>query len=293
MSTYNGERYLDAQLDSILGQLPPGGRLIVRDDGSRDSTVALIKRREDPRVLLVQGHNIGFARSFLALIRDAPADAGMYMLADQDDVWKDDKIGAAWAALQPLAARPALYCCGMELVSERLEPQGKSPRWALPPSFANAMTENIVTGCTSAFNSKLRELVIRCGDTSDIYFHDWWLYLVASAFGRVIYDPNPHILYRQHGANQIGMGQGWNRYRLVLRFMRKVSWVSIMRRQLLLFRQTYAEVMSEEHQRCLQRVLRQDGTLRRAALLVAPKRYRQTWAGEVLLRLLVLADRRR
>src|SRR4051794_40053312 len=92
LSNYQGGRFVAAQLRSILDQLPGGGKILVRDDGSLDDTVSTIESLHDPRIEISRGSNIGFARSFLALMDVAPPDADMYMLADQDDVWLPNKI---------------------------------------------------------------------------------------------------------------------------------------------------------------------------------------------------------
>ena len=89
MSTYNGERFIEEQVCSILKQLPPEGLLMVRDDGSTDKTVEKIYAFKDNRILLERGENIGFGKSFLTLLNKAPIDAQMAMFSDQDDVWLD------------------------------------------------------------------------------------------------------------------------------------------------------------------------------------------------------------
>ncbi len=237
MSTYEGERWVVEQIRSILDQLPPEGRLLVRDDGSRDGTAQRVIAIGDPRISLTRGENIGFVRSFLGLLASVPQDAEMIMLSDQDDIWLPGKIERAWRAVEPGGAVPTLYCSRLKLVDNRLAPLGLSPECPRPPSFANALAENIVTGCTAALNPAAARLVTQYGDVSKIYFHDWWLYLVIAAFGRVVFDPEPRIPDRQHGNNAIGMGSGVGRYLAILRFVRRQSWTHIMFNQIENFRQ--------------------------------------------------------
>ena len=183
MSTYNGENFVLEQLYSILDQLPVDGRIVVRDDGSSDATVERVASVADPRITVVRGENLGFASSFLTLLKNAPGDAGMIMFADQDDVWLPRKIERAWKVLSAPRDRPALYCSAQMLADEQLRPLHATQRWPRDPSFQNALSENIVTGCTAALNPAAAALLRRAGVPPEVRFHDWWMYLVVSAFG--------------------------------------------------------------------------------------------------------------
>lgn len=289
MSTYQGERFVAEQVHSILGQLPPDGRLFVRDDGSTDRTTERIESLADPRISLVRGPNIGFARSFFALLEMLPADADLVMLSDQDDVWLPGRIDRA---AQQVCDRegPTLYCSRLELVDEALRPLGISSAWPRGPSFANALAENIVTGCTVALNRAALQLVLRLGDPAAIHFHDWWMYLVISAFGTVIADPVPTVLYRQHGGNVVGRGSGARRYLVNLQFIRRKSWVHIMFSQIENFRAVHADRLAPEQRQLLDRVFDPRSAAAVARLVLMPRRYRQAFVDDVLLRILVLAE---
>lgn len=289
MSVWQGARFIEEQLRSILDQLPADGRIIVRDDGSTDGSVARIESIGDPRIELMRGTNVGFARSFFSLLDAAPDDADVFMLSDQDDVWLPGKIERAVARLQPYQDRPALYCSRLRLVDERLRPLGLSPAWSRPPSFRNALTENIVFGCTSAVNRPGLLLARQKGELRLVYFHDWWLYLVISAFGEVVTDPEPTILYRQHGANSVGARRGWRRYLWGLRLLGKRNWIHAMFGQIENFRRVHADRLSPEDRRLLDRYFDARRPAAVARLLFAPRRFRQKLFDDVLLRLLVLA----
>src|SRR5687767_4472450 len=209
MSTYNGARFIREQLQSILQQLPPRGQIIVRDDGSRDGTVDEVGAVNDARITLLRGANLGFGRSFLTLLAHAPSDADMVMFSDQDDVWLPNKVERAWRHLRALDGQAGLYGSAQMLVDSALRPLYPTPPWPRGPSLTNALTENIITGCTAALNRPALELLQRAGVPDGVHFHDWWLYLVVSAFGSVVYDNQPALLYRQHGGNVIGHGAGW------------------------------------------------------------------------------------
>lgn len=286
MSTYRGERFVDEQVSSILSQLPPDGWLLVRDDGSDDRTVERIKAIADPRIRLTEGRNVGFAHSFFLLLASVPSDAECVMLADQDDVWLPGKIDKTYAALQGRTG-PALYFSRLRLVDEALQPLGLTAGWPRGPSFTNALAENIVTGCTIGLNRPAVSLVLQLGDPAKLRFHDWWIYLVVSAFGEVIADPAPSMLYRQHGGNVVGRGSGWRRYLVNLRFLRKASWVHIMFSQLENFRAVFGASLTSEQRALLDRYFDPSNPAAVRRLLIAPRRFRQRLLDEFLLRLLL------
>ncbi|MBK6469447.1 MAG: glycosyltransferase family 2 protein [Betaproteobacteria bacterium] len=241
MSTYNGERYVAEQLRSILEQLPADGRILIRDDGSSDGTVAAIRALGDNRINVTSGPNVGFGCSFLTLLAAAPL-ADMVMFSDQDDVWLPGKIARAWQHLQPLSDRPALYGSAQMLADAELRPLRATPPWPRGPSLANALTENIITGCTAALNRSAVDLLQRAGVPEGVHFHDWWMYLVVSAFGTVVFDDEPTLLYRQHGGNQIGHGVGWfARYAGIVRFLLRNDWVGILLAQVAAFFRHYGD----------------------------------------------------
>ena len=296
MSTYNGERYVVEQLASILQQLPPGGRVIVRDDGSRDSTVACIEAVGDLRVTVVRGANLGFGGSFLTLLTMAADDADLVMFSDQDDVWLPGKIERAWHHLQPLGEVPALYGSAQMLVDQDLAPMHATPPWPRGPSLANALTENIITGCTAAINRPAVALLKRAGVANGVYFHDWWLYLVVSAFGTVVYDLQPSLLYRQHGGNVIGRGVGWwGRQWAVLRFVLKNDWVGILQRQVGAFLAHYGDSLPPRTLDWVLRYFHGDDAAGSArwGLVYGVQRWRQTIYGDLTLRALLLAHKLR
>lgn len=296
MSTFNGERYVDEQLRSILAQLPPGGRILVRDDGSSDATVAVIRGLADPRISVEVGVNLGFSRSFLTLLSHAPADADMVMFSDQDDVWMPDKIDRAWQALQSHPDTPALYGSTQMLTDGELRPLNVTRAWSRAPSFEGALVENIITGCTAALNRPALQLLQRAGVPRDVHFHDWWLYLVVAAHGHVHFDPRPSLLYRQHGRNQIGHGAGWlGRQWHIVRFLLRKDWVGIMLCQVHAFNRCYGDTLGRSQRAHIERhfALLRDGALPRWRMIFGPGQWRDSMASEFAFRLLVLCYRLR
>jgi glycosyltransferase involved in cell wall biosynthesis len=208
LSTYNGEKYVGEQINSILAQRDVEVTLLVRDDGSRDATVALVREFEarHSNVRCVSGANQGVTRSFLSALESADPSCDYFAFSDQDDLWSANKLPRALEAIRAEAdpGKPLLYCSKLELVDETLDHIAFTRSWR-HIGFQNALFQNIVTGCTVVMNKTARELVLRGDRREDILIHDWWCYLVISAFGKIVYDDRSSIKYRQHGGNQVGM----------------------------------------------------------------------------------------
>ncbi len=200
LSTFNGELFLKEQLDSILIQQHVDVHLFARDDGSTDNTCALLHEYASSSecMQVERGANLGVVGSFFKLLENAGNDFDFYAFADQDDVWMPDKLSAAVEILHQ-THKPGMYYSRLEFVDENLHPLGKS---AIPANtgFHNALVQNQATGCTVVLNKTARDIV--CEKLPKwALMHDWWCYLVVSAFGYVVFDPISHILYRKHGNN--------------------------------------------------------------------------------------------
>jgi glycosyltransferase involved in cell wall biosynthesis len=206
LSTFDGAPWIAEQSRSILAQTLRPVRIRARDDGSTDDTPRLLTEALDGHFLAVMesGH-LGATQSYFELLRSADPDCDFYAFADQDDVWHADKLTRAIAQLQSSAApeMPALYCSRVEIVDEKLRPLGLTPIAPYHPSLANALVQNIAMGCTVVLNRPARDMLLQHEPPPDV-FHDWWCYLVVSAFGTVLFDPSPSLLYRQHQRNHVG-----------------------------------------------------------------------------------------
>ena len=260
LSTWNGAGFVREQVDSILNQNIEGRalHLLVRDDGSQDDTVEILERLHDPRIEIVRGSNIGAKPSYLTLLgmaRERRPD--LVALADQDDVWLPGKLQRAADHLLPMTG-PALYSSALELVDAQLRPLGS---YCFPgtPSFEGAFLTNCVTGCTCVVNRAVLALIEELPRPGEILMHDWWLYLAAAAFGTVVYDKEARILYRQHGANQVGRGLGVQA--LVdrgLKFLKRPSKPHRLT-QAREFRRIYAASLSPQHLQYVDRLIACDG----------------------------------
>ena len=213
MSTYNGERFLAEQIESLLAQTHSRWRLYIRDDGSTDGTLAIVRRYADreQRILLCNAPkpHRGVRDSFLWLLCHVEEDR--YMFCDQDDVWLPGKIAVSLAALPDDEDTPALVCTDLRVADRYLNVTEESmwranhtARIALRPEFLRVAT--MYPGCTMLFNRAARDAVLENHSFPGM-IHDQAVSLsVLKAGGSIIPLPQATILYRQHGDNAIGAG---------------------------------------------------------------------------------------
>ena len=205
MSTYNGEKYLTTQIDSILAQEGVDIKILVRDDGSTDKTKEILDRyKRDGKIQWYTGENKGPAKSFMDLIFNAP-DADFYAFSDQDDYWLPKKLYFALLKLKKYSQDvPNLYYGNTTLVDADLSFINQNKTEYIFNKFNNALVSSNATGCTMCFNKKLLG-VIRMYSPEYQIMHDGWLHKVCLAVGgKVIYDNKSYIYYRQHGNNVVG-----------------------------------------------------------------------------------------
>ena len=217
LSTYNGEKYLTCQIDSLMSQEGVHVDVLARDDGSKDSTISILKdySAKYSNFSYYIGSNCGPAKSFLDLVKNAP-EADYYAFCDQDDVWDKDKLANAVKLLNELEDdKPNLYHSNLRIVDENLNFYRMSHSTQLyNPNRFSALAENLCTGCTAVFNYKAKELIT---DRRPQYctMHDTWVYMMCMLLGNVVYDETAHISYRQHGNNVVGTYLQKNRWKII------------------------------------------------------------------------------
>lgn len=212
LSAYNGEQFISEQIQSILNQTHAAVSILIRDDGSTDKTLELLNQwvtTHPDKIKLLKGTNVGVVSSFFELLRAADPEADYYCFCDQDDAWLDHKVEHAIARLDSsiYTEVPAMVFTSTYLTDAELNRKGTWPKLpAQEPSFFNALYENIAIGATITMNRSARNLFInsKSVDSQKVLMHDWWFYLLVSAFGTVIYDNKPSMLYRQHNNNVVG-----------------------------------------------------------------------------------------
>ena len=260
LGTYNGERFLREQVDSILGQSYPRVRVTARDDGSRDGTVAILEEyeRRYPGSFRVErgGAPTGGAKgNFLELMRASTAEYVCF--ADQDDVWAAEKVQLCVEAMRAMEARhgrgmPMLVFTDLEVVDEGMQVLHES-FWAqqgIEPERIGRLPcllqQNVVTGCTAMLNRPLLRLSLRMPE--EAFLHDRWIALLASCFGRATSLPERTVMYRQHGGNVVGAGEArtgrlprWRDHR-----RRRAQWEQSQRQAAGLLRVHGAELTDEQ-----------------------------------------------
>lgn len=210
MAAFENARFLPEQLASIRAQDHANIALYVSRDCDTPEMGRVLAEHAPAfgpeRFFVRPGPRKGCAANFLSLVADPRIDASWFAYSDQDDVWEPDKISRAIAALEGApAGMPALYGARTRLIDENGRSLGLAP-WhgAKPPSFPNALAQNILSGHTMVMNSAARDLV-RAAGSPDVPYHDWWTYmLVSGAGGHVIYDSRPAARHRQHADNRTG-----------------------------------------------------------------------------------------
>ena len=216
LAACNGEKYLPAQLTSLMGQTEREIAILYQDDGSRDGTAELLRawEKKDARIhpAAEQGRHLGAAGNFFSMMRQAESD--IYFFCDQDDFWEPEKVTALLRACREAEKElgeetPILVHSDAAIIDgedRRIAPsffclQGWDPK---ATGLNRLLVQNNVTGCMMMVNRPLRDLVIRYGDPEKMFMHDWFIALTAAAFGKIVFVDRPLTLYRQHGENAIG-----------------------------------------------------------------------------------------
>ena len=218
LCTYNGEKYIEAQLESILNQSYPNVHCYIHDDGSSDRTVSIIKDYECsyPEVftkLDYQNMSHGAVVNFMSLINYASANCkeDYFMLSDQDDIWLPAKVSDSVKELQKYDQdnKPALVYCDQQVVDENLHVIVRSTNKLVgksteDDSFKRIVFRNTAAGCCMCFNKELLSIASKNQDIKNIPMHDWWVMLIAAIYNNAHYFDSTLMLYRQHGDNVIG-----------------------------------------------------------------------------------------
>jgi glycosyltransferase involved in cell wall biosynthesis len=225
LSIYNGEKYLVEQIDSLLSQTYKNTVIVIRDDGSSDKSHAIAQEYASLHpgsfhILALDAENKGASGGFAFLMEYVVANKQMLglekaylMFCDQDDVWFDNKVELQMGAMsqtekKSIAANtPVLIHSDLEVVSSDKTLIAKSlilfqGLEIERNRFPNLIISNLVTGCTALINEALAIKALPISNGA--IMHDWWLAIVASAFGEVVFLKRPLIYYRQHDNNTIG-----------------------------------------------------------------------------------------
>lgn len=211
LATYNGEKYLKEQIESVLNQTYENIQIIISDDCSTDGTRQILKEYEKNEKIKVfyQEKNLGYVKNFEFLLKQVENE--LYMLCDQDDVWKKEKIEKSVEKLEK--ENLDLVFGDLEVVDENLNTIHKSYNQYMHmqnkinkycKDYQLQYLYNCMTGCTILSKKEFLSKILPLPTNSKYMIHDYWIGLIVSLNGKVGYLSEPYILYRQHGNNQVG-----------------------------------------------------------------------------------------
>ena len=211
MATYNGERYLKEQIESILKQTYSNFRLIISDDCSTDSTRNILEEyhQKDNRIeIYYQDKNLGYIKNFEFLLNKV--ENNFYMLADQDDIWISDKIEKSMKKLEQEKAD--LVFCDLMLINQNGEKIADSfwkekkfnKKIKKDKSKKGLRLNNYITGCTILSKKEFLKEILPIPPNTKYLIHDYWIAIILSLKGKIVYIEEPLVKYRQHGDNQVG-----------------------------------------------------------------------------------------
>ena len=220
MATYNGEKYLEEQIDSILGQTYKNIRLIISDDCSTDNTKNILKKYQEKENIEIyyQKENLGYVKNFEFLLQKVENE--IYMLSDQDDVWMSNKVEDTLKKLEQDNAD--LVFTDLEIVDENLNTIDKSFNRKMDKFRKIEKTlgkksfeylYNNITGCTIMSKKEWINKILPIPKNSKYVIHDSWIGLIISLKGKISYLDKPTIKYRQHGDNQVGTERTSHKYK--------------------------------------------------------------------------------
>lgn len=216
LATYNGERYLEEQLNSLLKQSFSEFVCFIHDDGSTDRSEAIINRycsAYPDKFVNVGSERCGGAKqNFMFLLREIQADYVMF--CDQDDYWMAEKVKKTLDVMKGLEEKygtqtPLCVYSDLKVVDSRLETiadsyfmyMGKNPN---ANGLIDLLKVNVTVGCTMMINLALRKETIKLQNDENVFMHDWWCALICSAIGKFGFISEPLMLYRQHEGNAVG-----------------------------------------------------------------------------------------
>ncbi len=299
MSTYNGEKYLKEQIDSILNQSIGLENLflLVRDDGSSDSTISILelyKYKFPDNFNFYIGENVGPCYSFFDLVSKANDKFQYYAFADQDDYWLTEKLEKALNILESKDnSIPQLYSSKYTIVDSNLNKiDGQNAKKVNFTSFENSLVENVATGCTEVFNKEMLILLNKVNETNieGFFMHDWVLYMLGTSLGEYYYDNNEYLLYRQHENNVLGASRGkFNNLSRKVRLFFKYNSGNIIRKNNKAFYNVYGDLVNVDKKIILDQFLNKS-LKNNLKLGFNRKLKRQKLIDEVIFRFLIITS---
>ncbi len=302
LSTYNGEKYIDDQIKSLLSQEDVELHIVIRDDGSTDGTVGKLKKyiyQYPDRICISENENVGVVGSFFDLLGKASVGYDFYAFCDQDDVWNNNKLKRGISLINQIQkGQPLMYCSTTQMVNQHL---AHLDIWPSPPQKSlspyNALIENVCVGCTMIINKEALNLVKnnRPHNLKNVIMHDWWIYLVVSTFGEVVFDSEPSILYRQHQSNALGGStDGWvDKWKKRFRRFLKGQNHYILSNQAMEFLAVYTQLMEPQQSNEIQHLIQiqQQNLFKRVIYIMKTPFYRQSTIDNIVFKMVFIAGK--
>ena len=295
LASYNGEKYIREQIDSILSQETEGFnlRLFVRDDGSTDNTLNILEEYEKAgKLKLFTGENKGFAKNFLTLLSLCD-EADYYAFSDHDDIWEKNKVKKGFDMLESQTEDdkklPLLYFSNYEFYNDDMTLHSSHDMGNLTPNFANALLDCPALGCTQMMNNVARAEVVK--QLPDFVIgHDCWTYMVCAGLGKVVYDPSITMRFRRHNgaASKEGMSffrlQAWR-----IKTYFKNDKLSVIRKMIRNFDDLFGDRLKPEDKELLDLYTQERHTLSLGFKKALHKgRFRPKMTDEIMLRMIAL-----
>ncbi|WP_296876975.1 glycosyltransferase [Thomasclavelia sp.] len=294
MSTYNGEKYINKQVDSILNQKTCLAiNLLIRDDGSTDNTPDILKEyaSQYKNIEIVLDRNIGCNRSFFKLIQLAK-DFDYYAFSDQDDIWLENKIQSAINEIDKLDSNiPILYGSSSYIMKNEISTGKETRKKIRPINFYNTIIQNFLPGHSQVMNRAMIDILKQSKNINfdKIYMYDYWICNVAAIFGNIIFDNNSHTLYRMHDQNVLGYGN--NKINWTINRLKKVRKGELTKQaiQINYFYEYYNDQLSNEQKDEIENFLKAKKIFyKRINYALSSKFYRQSKLETLLFKLLYI-----
>ena len=216
MATYNGEKYVKSQIESILKQITNEDELIISDDGSTDNTVDIINQIQDKRIKLIFNHKThGFTHNFENALKHAKGD--YIFLSDQDDLWLDKKVNISMEYLKDYSF--VISDCTTVDENMNIIQESRFKSFNIKPGFVNHLIKSRFLGCCMAMRREVLEKSLPFPEKDSLVEHDIWLAAVAMFYFKVALIKEPLILYRRHTSNSSngGFEKGYSLFNKIYR----------------------------------------------------------------------------
>lgn len=288
LSSYNGEKYIKEQINSLISQTYKNIQIYIRDDGSNDNTISIIKEYKNENIKLIEGKNCGYIKSFFALLEKVD-NADYYAFCDQDDVWREDKIERTVEKLSKLDEdKPNLFFSNSDYYDIDLNFVAHGEKEKVY-NFRNSLVECVSQGMTMCINKTARDMLIK-NTPKNCISHDCYIYMLCAGLGQMVYDNESLVKYRRHTTSVTAEGKNFIELQIwrIKKFLLGDS-LKLIRKQIIEFGNIYKDSLKEEDKKVLALFMKEKYSFTASIKKVFyPKKFRKKLSDEILLRILFL-----